>query len=1464
MTVYTVILMTLLGDLLFHISQSQSQPYYDRIGTVLVFFHSIALVGLLAMLWHRRDRTIAMQLAPPARDIVAAEARLRQIQRLAQVGDWRLEVATGLIHWSEELFHIFGLKVTAATPTFEEFFRLIPLSERDYVRQTVEQSLQRGTPFKLDHGVCRPDGSRRYVTCQGEAIVDDAGAVIYLVGTVRDITDYKRLELDLQTSEAQLNDVLNTAIAAIFSFRLYRDRTWDYVYVSAGVETIYGYAPAEFLATPELWLTRVHPDDQVSVIPGLIDQYFQEQRVQAEFRILNRQGDVRWLASSTVSHYSVDQDCWLVTAVDMDISDRKHAEIAARQQSALLRQVIDSIPHHIFAKDETGQFFLANQAAAAVHGVTPEELVGHREIDFNPHLDHAWLTQVIAVNQAVMDSQRSHTLPDSQLPHHTGEQRWYQVHLTPYVDLAGQVRGIIGNALDLNGRKRLELALQASEAQLTMTLNAAQASIISYRLQRDGQFEYLYISPGCETLLGYTAAEMMADRSLWQSRVVEEDWQTVFLPRLEDIFYERPLSLEYRFHHRDGLIRWIGTELTSTYEPDTDTWLVTLVDIDISDRKQAELAYQQGEARLRSILNSSPYSIFLKDRQGRYTYVNPAYEQMSQLPAAELLGKSDYDILPREFAVTCEASDNTAMAADQPVIFEEDVPWENGTQTLLITKFALCHPDASEPYGVCGMVLNITERKTMEIALRDSQRQYQTLVDSVDSIVWEADPATLQFTFVSPQAERILGYPTAAWLEPGFWLDHVVPEDVDAACTYCAACIEQGQDHQIEYRMVAADGRIVWIQDLVKLVYNGPHLVKLVGLLLDISDRKQAEADLWESQQLLKRILDSVPQSIFWKDRQSVFLGCNQKMADDAGLASPEEIVGKTDHDLPWLPEETAYYQQIDREVMTTGEPQLRIIEAQHNADGQAIWLETNKVPLENVAGEVVGILGTYEDITDRKATEEALYYSEAKFRAVFEQSTVGIAMIDESGRFLMVNDAYAAITGYSPTELLSMYGRDVIHPDEISACEQYLQAMQKGEQSSLSLEKRYVCKDGQLKWVHVHLSAVMVRNGQVLNFITGIVVDITARKATEAALRQQTAQERMFSRVVQAIRSSLDLATIFAGAGQEANELLGISRVAIVQYLPEQACWRHVMEYRSRPETPDTTGLEVADADNPFAARLKQREVVLIESTATVDDLANRAHAEQFPGSWLLVPIIVNDEIWGSFSLLKDEQESPEATFSASQVELAQRLADQLAIAIQQSTLYGQLQAANEQLQYLATHDELTQLANRRYFDEELAREWYRWARSPDDTWLSLVLCDIDCFKQYNDHYGHLQGDDCLTQVAQALQRGGQRPADLIARYGGEEFAIILPETNDVGALHVVQQMQAAIAALNLPHAASTVASQVTLSFGIACLQHAGTTPDATAIAPTPEALVDQADQALYKAKSQGRNRYHLSYLTA
>jgi two-component system, cell cycle response regulator len=129
------------------------------------------------------------------------------------------------------------------------------------------------------------------------------------------------------------------------------------------------------------------------------------------------------------------------------------------------------------------------------------------------------------------------------------------------------------------------------------------------------------------------------------------------------------------------------------------------------------------------------------------------------------------------------------------------------------------------------------------------------------------------------------------------------------------------------------------------------------------------------------------------------------------------------------------------------------------------------------------------------------------------------------------------------------------------------------------------------------------------------------------------------------------------------------------------------------------------------------------------------------------------------------------------------------------------------------------------------------------------LILCDIDFFKLYNDHYGHLVGDDCLKQVAQAIQQSVHRPADLAARYGGEEFVVILPRTMTEGALHIAAQIKAALATLNMLHARSPIGHLVTLSMGIATF--------VPTLESAPEELIAAADQALYRAKAEGRNRY-------
>ena len=169
-----------------------------------------------------------------------------------------------------------------------------------------------------------------------------------------------------------------------------------------------------------------------------------------------------------------------------------------------------------------------------------------------------------------------------------------------------------------------------------------------------------------------------------------------------------------------------------------------------------------------------------------------------------------------------------------------------------------------------------------------------------------------------------------------------------------------------------------------------------------------------------------------------------------------------------------------------------------------------------------------------------------------------------------------------------------------------------------------------------------------------------------------------------------------------------------------------------------------------------------------------------------------------------------------------------------------------NGELTRLAQQDALTGLANRRHFDNTMDREWERARRQ--QTPVSVILIDVDHFKAYNDHYGHLAGDDALVRVAEQIGLSMRRPGDLAARYGGEEFVLLLPDTYADGAEDVAQRLLAAVDALGIPHAASPTTDHVTLSMGIA-----------TGLPGTPgwNQLIDQADNALYQAKAGGRHRY-------
>jgi diguanylate cyclase (GGDEF)-like protein len=360
---------------------------------------------------------------------------------------------------------------------------------------------------------------------------------------------------------------------------------------------------------------------------------------------------------------------------------------------------------------------------------------------------------------------------------------------------------------------------------------------------------------------------------------------------------------------------------------------------------------------------------------------------------------------------------------------------------------------------------------------------------------------------------------------------------------------------------------------------------------------------------------------------------------------------------------------------------------------------------------------------------------------------------------------------------------------------------------------------------------------------------EIQERQRVETALRQQAEREQLIAAIAQRIRQSLNLKEILDTAVAEVQQLLQVDRVLILRFCPHSNVDAIAESISSKQLSSLDWIKQNICGGNHWQESYQDKQLRVIEDITTgpsqssqcklLTDLQVRAQ--------LAVPILQGEEVWGV--LLAHHCTAPRA-WATWELELLQQLADQMAIAIQQANLYQHLQATNQDLQRLAIVDSLTGIANRRRFDEYLQQEWQRLWR--DQIPLSLILCDIDYFKHYNDYYGHQAGDDCLRQVAQAIARSVRRSTDLVARYGGEEFAVVLPNTNAEGAVRVAEYIQMALASLQLPHGCSPISDSVTLSMGIA-----STIPTQ---AWSPENLIAAGDEALYAAKAEGRNIYRLS----
>lgn len=262
---------------------------------------------------------------------------------------------------------------------------------------------------------------------------------------------------------------------------------------------------------------------------------------------------------------------------------------------------------------------------------------------------------------------------------------------------------------------------------------------------------------------------------------------------------------------------------------------------EIALRQQAESGLKESETRLRALMDHSPALIFIKDTEGRYLHVNRQFEKQFGVNRDQIIGRTDTELFSPGQAEAFRANDRRVMHAGLPLEFEEIAQYQDGPHTNIVSKFPL-YDESGNCYAICGIATDISERMRMQEQLQEAEQHFRSLVGSVQAIIWRRDPLTFQFSYVSSQAETLLGYPAERWvLEPNFWISHIHPEDRERAVSFCARFVSEHKDHELDYRMLTADGRTVWLRDIVRIEFRDGRPTRLSGIMLDITSRKEVE-----------------------------------------------------------------------------------------------------------------------------------------------------------------------------------------------------------------------------------------------------------------------------------------------------------------------------------------------------------------------------------------------------------------------------------------------------------------------------------------------------------------------------------------------------------------------------------------------------------------------------------------------
>lgn len=550
---------------------------------------------------------------------------------------------------------------------------------------------------------------------------------------------------------------------------------------------------------------------------------------------------------------------------------------------------------------------------------------------------------------------------------------------------------------------------------------------------------------------------------------------------------------EYKVTCKDGSRR----DVEIVMHPIGDLWVASFNNI--TERKQVGDALRENRRFLADLIEYGGALIFVKDREGRYDLINRKWEEVTGLKRENVIGNTDEVLFPGPTGRQFRTNDLEVIESGHVIEREEILDGEVRRYFISI-KFPI-HDENGKVKGICGMTIEITERKRAEAALRESEENYRNLVElSPDAIIVHsegkivfANSATVRLIRAKNVGE-ILGLPVIGFVHPD---QRVI----------IAARIKEMQDDGVkgaplEEKFICLDGTVLDVEvAAMPIIYEGKSAIQVIAR--DISERKKIVDSLKASEEKYRTLIETVNVGIFMSTLDGKFLQANSAVVEMAGYANLEEFMQ--------IPAQSLFADVADQEWTMAelhSQGYVKNVEVRSvKKSGTIYWISLSAVLLKDVEGKPISILGSAIDITDRKHSAEALQESEKRFRTLIENSADALTLLNADGSVFYEGPTVKRLTGYSAAERLGMSAFDNVFPEDLPMLRSTLAHVLTSPNASVTAQFRSIRKDGSIWWTEAIATNLLHDSG-----VQAIVVnyrDITVRKQAEENLRESEQRYR-------------------------------------------------------------------------------------------------------------------------------------------------------------------------------------------------------------------------------------------------------------------------------------------------------------------------------------------------------------------